>query len=70
MLYNILEKTKHLLYQGATASLETIVQPMVVDEIPRDIKPSKQLLLSSNGKLFKPDYTIKVNKHLSHWYTR
>lgn len=55
-----LEKTKRLLFQGSAASFEPTVRSATIDKVPRDSRPSKQLQLTFDGKLFKSDLTNKV----------
>lgn len=50
-----------MLFKRAGASFETIVQSVVVDKIPCDSKPSKQMQLTFDGKLCKPYVLIEVN---------
>lgn len=52
------------MFQGAKVSFESIAQPALVDQILCDSKPLKQLQLTSNGKLFNPEFTIKVIGHI------
>lgn len=62
ILLFFLEKTKHLLFQGAEASFHKTDLPITIEKIPCDSKPSKQLQLDFNGKLYKPDLKFKVYK--------
>ncbi|XP_060852825.1 apoptosis regulatory protein Siva-like [Rhopalosiphum padi] len=55
----IYEKTKQILFQGAGASFEAIECVAVVDKMPCDNKPSKQMQLTFDGKLCKPDILIE-----------
>jgi len=55
-----IEKTKQILFQGARVSFEAIDQPDVVDKIPCDSKPSKQMQLTFDGQLCKPDVLLEV----------
>jgi len=56
----ITEKTKQILFQRANASFEAIDQPVVVDKVPCDSKPSKQMQLTFDGQLCKPDVLFEV----------
>lgn len=51
------------MFQRAEASFHAIDQPITIDKIPCDSKPSKQLQLDLNGKLCKPDLKFKVYKY-------
>lgn len=53
----IYEKTRLLLFRGSAASFEPAVRSATIDKIPRDSRPSKQLQLTFDGKLFKSDLT-------------
>ncbi|XP_015365694.1 PREDICTED: apoptosis regulatory protein Siva-like isoform X3 [Diuraphis noxia] len=62
----IYEKTKQILFQRAKASFEAIDQSVVVDKVPCDSKPSKQMQLTFDGQLCKPDVLFvnsKVNNY-------
>lgn len=48
------------MFQGAGASFEAIECVAVVDKMPCDNKPSKQMQLTFDGKLCKPDILIEV----------
>jgi len=56
----ITEKTKQILFQRAKASFEAIDHSVVVDKIPCDSKPSKQMQLTLDGQLCKPDVSFEV----------
>ncbi|XP_027843322.2 apoptosis regulatory protein Siva-like [Aphis gossypii] len=55
----VYEKTKQMLFQRAGASFEVIEHAVVVDKIPCDSKPSKQMQLTFDGKLCRPDVLIE-----------
>jgi len=59
----IIEKTKQMLFQRVGASIEATVQSVVVDKIPCDRKPSKQMQLTFDGKLCKPNVLIEVGTY-------
>jgi len=50
-----------MLFQRAGASFEVTEHAVVVDKIPCDSKPSKQMQLTFDGKLCRPDVLIEVS---------
>lgn len=49
-----------MLFKRAGASFETVGQSTISDRVPRDYKPSRQLQITFDGKLFKPSSPIEV----------
>ncbi|XP_050421301.1 apoptosis regulatory protein Siva-like [Adelges cooleyi] len=60
-MIEIYERTKQLLFKNAGITFETDEPAVVTNKVPCDLKPSKQLQLTFDGKLSKTESPKKVS---------